>query len=224
MLAEPELAKPAYLTPIFPEPFDLKVTRVADDAGRVISFRAGGVGRWGSDARHHYSNDQPWSADGTLLALQNNGSPGYVYLDGETYQPVRGPCPNYDYYDDRWHPSLAHAHERINVNRTSTLSWFDVVTCTATRSWTLPLAVIGIGGNPSDDGRFVEGLALSDGGDVGFFFGCGGGNRGRLRRANGDHGVPGFGFIPDRLDTKLAFVQSAVDPQFNRERLGLQLH
>src|SRR5436309_12921371 len=89
---------------------------------------------WGSDARHHYSNDQPWSADGTLVALQNNGSPGYVFLDGETYQPVRGPCPNYDYYDDRWHPSLAHAHERITVNRTGTLSWSDVVTCTATRS------------------------------------------------------------------------------------------
>ncbi len=160
VLREPELAKPAYLTPIFPEPFNLKVLRVADDSGRAILFRGGGAGWWGSDARHHYSNDQPWSADGTLLALQNSGSPGYVYLDGETYEPVRGPCPNYDYYDDRWHPSRAHAHERINVDRRRTLSWFDVLTCTVTRSWTLPLAVIGIGGNPSNDGRFV---ALSDG-------------------------------------------------------------
>ncbi|OLB55005.1 MAG: hypothetical protein AUI13_10755, partial [Gemmatimonadetes bacterium 13_2_20CM_2_69_23] len=113
-----------------------------------------------ADARHHYSNDQPWSADGTLLTLQNTGSPHSVYLDGETYQPVRGPCPNDDAYDDRWHPSYAHAHERIAVNRTGTLSWFDVVTCTQTRRWTLPFPVIGIGGTPSDDGRFI---ALSNG-------------------------------------------------------------
>jgi len=160
VLSEPAVAKPAYLAPIFPAPFDLAVTRIADDSGSVVSFHAGGVGTWGSDARHHYSNDQPWSADGTLLALQNSGSPDYVYLDGETYKPVRGRCANYDYYDDRWHPRRAHAHERINVNRTTRLSWFDVVACTETRHWTLPFPVIGIGGNPSDDGRFV---ALSDG-------------------------------------------------------------
>jgi len=34
----------------------------------------GGVpGTWGSDARHHYSKDQPWNSDGTLIALQNGG-------------------------------------------------------------------------------------------------------------------------------------------------------
>src|SRR4029077_6941819 len=36
---------------------------------------------------------------------------------------------------------------------------FDVVACTETRSWTVPFPVIGIGGNTSDDGRFI---ALSD--------------------------------------------------------------
>ena len=156
----PDVAKPAYLMPIFPEPFHLKVTRISGDAGSRIAWRAGGSPTWGADARHHYSNDQPWSADGTLLTLQNTGSPHSVYLDGETYQPVRGPCPNDDAYDDRWHPSYAHAHERIAVNRTGTLSWFDVVTCTQTRRWTLPFPVIGIGGTPSDDGRFI---ALSNG-------------------------------------------------------------
>src|SRR5207247_1316555 len=39
------------------------------------------------------------------------------------------------------------------------LSWFDVVSCTETRSWALPIAAdYGIGsgeGNPSNDGRFV---------------------------------------------------------------------
>jgi len=160
VLTAPDVAKPAYLMPIFPEPFHLKVTRISGDAGSRIAWRAGGSPTWGADARHHYSNDQPWSADGTLLTLQNTGSPHSVYLDGETYQPVRGPCPNDDAYDDRWHPSYAHAHERIAVNRTGTLSWFDVVTCTQTRRWTLPFPVIGIGGTPSDDGRFI---ALSNG-------------------------------------------------------------
>ena len=160
VLTAPDVAKPAYFIPIFPEPFHLKVTRISGDAGSRIAWRAGGSPTWGADARHHYSNDQPWSADGTLLTLQNTGSPHSVYLDGETYQPVRGPCPNDDAYDDRWHPSYAHAHERIAVNRTGTLSWFDVVTCTQTRRWTLPFPVIGIGGTPSDDGRFI---ALSNG-------------------------------------------------------------
>jgi len=160
VFAVPEVPKPAYLTPIFPEPFHLKVTRITGDSGSRIALRGAGSATWGADSRQHYSNDQPWSADGTLLVLQNTGSPHSLYLDGETYQPVRGPCPDDDSYDDRWHPSLAHAHERIAVNRTSTLSWFDVVTCTQTRNWTLPFRVIGIGGNPSDDGRFI---ALSDG-------------------------------------------------------------
>jgi hypothetical protein len=155
----PDEPKPAYLTPIFVEPFRLKVTRISGDPGRRIALGTRGSPTWGADARHHYSNDQPWSADGTLLALQNTGSPPSLYLDGETYRPVRGPCPNDDAYDDRWHPSPTHAHERIAVNRATTLSWFDVVTCTRTRSWTLPFPVIGIGGAPSDDGRFI---ALSD--------------------------------------------------------------
>src|SRR5207245_4017098 len=60
----------------------------------------------------------------------------------------------------RWHPSRSHPHEQINVDRTGTeLMWFDVVACTKTRSWALPITVgegIGSGeGNPSNDGRFV---------------------------------------------------------------------
>jgi hypothetical protein len=153
------LPKPAYLAPIFPGPFGLKVIRIVNDPGTPIDFAGAATGRWGPDARQHYSNDQPWSADGKLLVVQNSGTPDFVYLDGETYRPVRGPCANYDYYDDRWHPSRRHPHERINVNRTDRLSWFDVVTCTETRSWILPFPVIGIGGNPSNDGRFV---ALTD--------------------------------------------------------------
>ncbi|OLC38471.1 MAG: hypothetical protein AUH81_04140 [Candidatus Rokubacteria bacterium 13_1_40CM_4_69_5] len=161
VLTEATVPKPTYLVPITPSPFGLRVTRIANDPGQTMTL-LNGSGTWGSDARHHYSKDQPWSADGSLIALQNSGSPDYIYLDGNTYQAVRGKCSNYGYYDDRWHPSIAHAHERINVNGSS-LVWFDVVTCTQTRSWSLPFSVEGIGmgeGNVSFDGRYV---ALSDG-------------------------------------------------------------
>jgi hypothetical protein len=157
VFSEPTVPKPAYLTPISPAPFGTLVTRVAGDPGADFPFASGGSGIWGTDVRHHYSKDQPWSADNSLLALQNNGTPSVIYLDGTTYQPVRGRCPNYSLGDDRWHPSSAHPHERINV-KGSTLSWFDVVTCTTTRSWTLPFSVNGFGageGNPSFDGRFA---------------------------------------------------------------------
>lgn len=159
-LATPDTPKPAYLVPGYPEPFGLKVTRITGDPGSRTALPAGGVVIWGADARPHYSNDQPWSADGSLLVIQNSGAPRVLYLDGETYRPVRAPCPDDDAYDDRWHPSRAHAHERIAINRTGRLSWFDVVRCTRTRSWTLPLPVREIGGSPSDDGRFI---ALTDG-------------------------------------------------------------
>jgi len=155
--------KPGYLSPIRLAPFDLPVVRVANDPGTAIVTTAG-TGTWGADARHHYSKDQPWNADGTLLALQNRdgGTPSQVFLDGQTYEPTRLACPNYPLYEDRWHPSRAHATERVNV-RDQELMWFDVVRCVKTRSWTLPFAVRGIGpseGNLSFDGRWV---ALTDG-------------------------------------------------------------
>jgi Bacterial Ig-like domain (group 2) len=161
VFSEPTVSKPGYLAPITPQPFGTMVTRIAGDNGTSFAFSAGDLGTWGTDVRHHYSKDQPWSADNSLIALQNNGSPSVVYLDGATYQPVRGECPNYSLGDDRWHPSPAHPHERINVNGNQ-LTWFDVVTCTPTRSWMLPFSVNGFGsgeGNPSLDGRFA---ALAD--------------------------------------------------------------
>ncbi len=157
VFSEPVATKPGYLTPVTPQPFGTTITRIAGDNGTSFTFSTGGSGTWGTDVRHHYSKDQPWSADGSLLTLQNNGSPSMIFLDGNTYQPVRGKCSNYSSGDDRWHPSPMHPHERINVNG-SELMWFDVVTCTKTRSWTLPFSVDYFGsgeGNPSFDGRFA---------------------------------------------------------------------
>lgn len=113
---------------------------------------------WARIARHHYSDDQPWNSDGTLLALQNlGGSPSIVYLDGKTYQPRFSRPKNYDVGTDRWHPSRQHPHERINITRKGTrLEWFDVVRGLQTRSWELPFPVAReLAMNPSRDGRFV---------------------------------------------------------------------
>jgi len=157
VFTEPNVPKPGYRAPVVLAPFGTTVQRVVGDPGTSIALSSG-TGTWGTDARHHYSKDQPWNADQTLLALQNRsgGTPDLVFLDGETYQPKFGRCSGLS-GDDRWHPSPAHAHERIAVPG-SELMWFDVVTCTKTRSWTLPFSVTGLGaseGNPSVDGRFV---------------------------------------------------------------------
>ena len=154
----PITPQPGYLDRIFDPTFGTLLTRVAGDAGDAASPLPG---TWGSVARHVYSKQQPWNSTGTLLDLANN-SPGLssVFLDGNTYQPVLGPCPNYDHWDARWHPKLVHSREQINVNREGTeLMWFDVSNCVKTRTWALPIvADYGIGsgeGNVSNSGRFV---------------------------------------------------------------------
>jgi hypothetical protein len=159
VLSVPPLARPPFLTPVLDPAFGTMITRIAGDTGHA-TFPASG--RWGSDARHAYSKQQPWNSDGTLMVIQNRsgGTPSRLFLDGQKYLPRVAPCPNDPLYDYRWHPSPKLANTMINVNSSGTeLMWFDVVTCTKTRSWTLPIEVdYGIGsgeGNPSNDGRFV---------------------------------------------------------------------
>jgi hypothetical protein len=154
----PTVPQPEYGHGVLDPTFGTVVTRIVDDAG--LSLGALGAS-WGTVARHRYSTVQPWNSTMTLLSLDNRGT-GYtpVLLDGSTYQPVQGPCPNYAQWDSRWHPKLVHSREQINVDQAGTeLMWFDVVNCVKTRSWTLPIASdYGIGsgdGNVSNSGRFV---------------------------------------------------------------------
>jgi len=155
----PVVARPPYLVPTIDPTFGTIVTRITNDSGQPTTPVAG---VWGADARHVYTDQQPWNADQSLLLVQNRdgGSPSILVLDGSTYEPKFTPCDSAALFDYRWHPSRQHAHELINVTADGlTLSWFDVVTCTLTRSWTLPIAVnYGIGsgsGNVSAGGRFV---------------------------------------------------------------------
>ena len=157
VFSEPAVAKPGYLVPTIDPTFHTQITRIANDVGASTSPVSG---TWGADARHHYSKDQPWSADGSLIAIENRGGPSPLFLDGTTYRPKFANCSGSPLYDFRWHPARAHSHEMINVNSGGTeLSWYDVVDCVKTRSWQLPIASsTGVGsgeGNPSNDGRFV---------------------------------------------------------------------
>jgi hypothetical protein len=166
----PYLRKPAYLAPVTDSTFGTKLTRIGNDPGLRLTARHTGDGVWSKDARHNYSLNQPWNADGTLLAIENRpargGSPNELFLDGNTYAvrfgtPSNMPCGGAG--EERWHPSRAHANERIIAgwpgNR---LYWFDVLRNVTTRSWDLPFSVWGIGdgkGNTSQNGRLV---ALTD--------------------------------------------------------------
>jgi hypothetical protein len=149
-------ARPAYLQPT--RDAGSTLVRIVGDAGTPIE---GMPGTWGKDARHVYSKQQPWNADGSLLLLQNRGggAPSRVLLDGRTYAPRRA-CDEPSLWDFRWHPERAHANVLINVDKAGReLSWYDVVACRTVARWTLPVAVdYGIGsgeGNPSRDGRYV---------------------------------------------------------------------
>lgn len=154
----PALARPEYLLQTPDPTFGTLVMRIAGTAGTPTTPVAG---TWGSDARHGYSKRQPWNADQSLVVIENRvgGSPTTLFLDGKTFQPLYGPPSGYPKYDYRWHPSRSHASEQINVNSSGTeLMWYDIARRTKTRSWTLPLAVDGIGsgeGNVSANGRFI---------------------------------------------------------------------
>ena len=157
-LADRSSSKPPYLRSVSDDDFGTRLTRITGDPGRPLGRLDG---RWGKDARHVYSKQQPWSADQKLFFVENRegGRPAALLLDGTTFEPVAGLCDGDALYESRWHPSREHARERIGVDREGEhLVWMDVLSCRVTRSWDLPLDVDGIGsgeGNPSKDGRFV---------------------------------------------------------------------
>jgi hypothetical protein len=152
VFTQPQVGKPGYLSSFTDPVFGTTIERIAGNAGSSISFANGSTGTWGSDARQHYNDDQAWNADGSMLWIENasGGSPSRIILDGNTYQPLMKPCSNYSYYDDRWSPTMPHV--RVFRNG-STVGWFDIVSCTLLRSWTLPLqTTIDSEAGPSRDG------------------------------------------------------------------------
>jgi hypothetical protein len=81
--AEAALALPKYLVPFTDSRFGNKVVKVTNPSNAVP-----GLGlTWEKVARHHYSIDQAWNADQSLLVM-GMGTTGRLFLDGRTYTPL----------------------------------------------------------------------------------------------------------------------------------------
>ena len=77
------LSTPQYLVPFTDTKFGNKVVKVTNPNNPVP-----GLGQtWEKVTSHHYSNDQAWNADQTLLML-DRGTSGRLFLDGKTYKPL----------------------------------------------------------------------------------------------------------------------------------------
>ncbi len=102
--ATPGNARPGYLQTTTDPVFGTKVTRITGDVGASIPTIGG---NWGDVVRHHYSKDQPWNADQTLIYLDTNSAgPPDLFLDGSSYQPLFTRQRPYQ-SDIRWHNTNA---------------------------------------------------------------------------------------------------------------------
>jgi hypothetical protein len=158
----PTAGKPGYLSPQLDPTFSTWVCRVADDPGNTGSDLTSGGYTFGSDCRQEYAKDQPWSADGSLLRLENtegSASPGELFLDGLTYQVKYRKPAGMPSGEGRWCYYPGHPTARWVVGYPgSRLYLWDVPTSTEVLHWDLPIQVLGFGpdeGNFSRDGRYV---------------------------------------------------------------------
>jgi len=89
------LLAPEYLVPFTDAMFGTSVVKVTNPNNPVPGLNI----TWGSVAVHHYSIDQAWNADQTLL-MMGKGTSGKLFLDGSTYTPLMNlKSPG----DVRWH-------------------------------------------------------------------------------------------------------------------------
>src|SRR5262252_9850845 len=96
----PAESRPAYLKSFSDPTFNSTIMRITPDPGVSTSPVSGS---WGGDTRHHYSKDEPWSADGAFYFLENRGgSPTQLVLDGHTFAPLFGVPASAGLYDYRW--------------------------------------------------------------------------------------------------------------------------
>ena len=95
--AEAALTFPKYLVPFTDPKFGNKVVRITDPLKPVPGLNL----TWEKVARHHYSIDQAWNADQSLLVL-TKGTSGRLFLDGTTYKPLFNRS---NPGSVRWHPT-----------------------------------------------------------------------------------------------------------------------
>jgi hypothetical protein len=87
----PSVPKPGYLRSFIDPFYRTRITRISGDPGTAIP-RVGGT--WSPVVKHHYSKDQAWNADQSLLYILNSDGTTYtkggLFLDGNTYAPLFG--------------------------------------------------------------------------------------------------------------------------------------
>jgi hypothetical protein len=153
-----------YLMPATDAKFGSKVVKVTNPNREIP-----GLGlTWRRVAIHHYSIDQAWNADQTLLAL-DRGTVPKVFLDGKTYRPLMARLTPGDV---RWHPRRP--DDMIFVARNAVGLWnVRTNTVSVLKSFT-DYRDASFGdhkGNPSDDGAMIAVTALrSDGRRVVFAY------------------------------------------------------
>ena len=146
-----------YLVPTVDPKFGSKIVKVSNPGHEIP-----GLGlTWGKVAIHHYSIDQAWNADQSLLALDRGATPK-VFLDGKTYRPVAAlPTPG----EVRWHPRRS--DDMIFVADRAVGLWnvrTDAVSVLKSFSDRAEFSFGDHKGNPSDDGRLIAITAMrSDG-------------------------------------------------------------
>ena len=137
-----------YLVPAIDPTFGSRIVKVTNPRGEVPGLAL----TWGDVAIHHYSIDQAWNADQTLLALDRGTNPR-LFLDGTTYKPLMAlKRPG----DVRWHPRRAdwmmfvstHSVGLWNVRK-------DEILVLGTLAGYADASFGDHKGNPSDDGRMV---------------------------------------------------------------------
>lgn len=77
------LTTPKYLVPFTDSKFGNKVVKITNPNNPVPGLDL----TWGKVATHHYSIDQAWNADQSLL-IMTKGTSGRLFLDGWTYKPL----------------------------------------------------------------------------------------------------------------------------------------
>lgn len=153
------LARPDYLVPVALPGYDTHAARITGNTGQAVKD-----GTWGKDARHHYSKDQPWSPDGSMLGLeQKGGTPSKLICDGQSYRPLvtseSNSTPGHllrAAYEWRWRPG--HGHQIVSWQASNhTLVVWDALDGTIEWSVQIPSDAPEFGflseGNLTDDGN-----------------------------------------------------------------------
>jgi hypothetical protein len=144
----PSLEPLDYLVPATDPAFGSRIVKVTNPSGAVPGFDL----TWDKVAIHHYSIDQAWNADQTLLALDRGTNPS-LFLDGSTYKPVMAPPrPG----EVRWHPHRA--DWMIFVSKNKAGMWNVKTGETAVFDSLAGYSQASLGdhkGNPSNDGRLI---------------------------------------------------------------------